>query len=458
MKIKEIAFYLFSTFILMLPAFYNGYPLVYSDTGTYIISGMEWFVPVDRPVMYGLFIRFFSFQFSLWLVVFFQSLLVSVVLWHFCKLFYASLKESTYLFLLFILTWFTGLGWYCSLLMPDIFTAVAVCCTVLLLNRKKWSAKLQIFFSVLLVFSISVHFANFFIVALFLLVLLPLYKYYLKDEWKERKLSFAFTFLILFSSFGAKIISNYAVQGSISSNNSTHVFLMGRMLDSGVLKSFLDDNCKEENYVLCDCKDSLPANSRVLMWDGGSPFYKHGGWLNSQENYNAILKDIMWSPKHLSMFLFNSSFASVTQLLQSDFSSVFVDEWYRASDSAPYIGISKHFPHELNPYLLSLQNNHLWGETLDFTVINVIYRGLLIIGALFLLAIVMLPNFRNMLEKQTKFFLLMVFVANFVNAIIVATFANVYSRLQVRFSWLLVLICFIAISKMIQDYFQKRKL
>ena len=59
---------------------------------------------------------------------------------------------------------------------------------------------------------------------------------------------------------------------------------MGKMLDSGVLKSFLDDKCKNNNYVLCACKDSLPKDNRELLWSYYGPLYKHGGWEIVQKN------------------------------------------------------------------------------------------------------------------------------------------------------------------------------
>ena len=36
--------------ILLVIGLWNGYPLVYSDTGTYIYSAADLFVPNDRPV------------------------------------------------------------------------------------------------------------------------------------------------------------------------------------------------------------------------------------------------------------------------------------------------------------------------------------------------------------------------------------------------------------------------
>jgi len=58
-KAKIILVLCIGTLILSLIGLYNGYPLVYSDTGTYIYSGFDKFIPLGRPVTYGLFLSFF---------------------------------------------------------------------------------------------------------------------------------------------------------------------------------------------------------------------------------------------------------------------------------------------------------------------------------------------------------------------------------------------------------------
>ncbi len=67
---------LVSVILLIVPALINGYPLLYSDSATYIESGMGLFVPIDRPIFYGLFIRIASMSYSLWFVVILQSLVI----------------------------------------------------------------------------------------------------------------------------------------------------------------------------------------------------------------------------------------------------------------------------------------------------------------------------------------------------------------------------------------------
>ena len=57
---KFLIFVFLGALCLMLDAFCNGFPIVYSDTSTYIASGLELETPFDRPITYGLFLRFFS--------------------------------------------------------------------------------------------------------------------------------------------------------------------------------------------------------------------------------------------------------------------------------------------------------------------------------------------------------------------------------------------------------------
>ncbi len=88
----------------------------------YIYSGFEGFVPVDRPIIYGLFLRFFSFKYSAWFVIFVQNAITSFLVFEFCKLFIRKYLGFFFAFILLFLTFFSGIGWYSNQLMPDFFT------------------------------------------------------------------------------------------------------------------------------------------------------------------------------------------------------------------------------------------------------------------------------------------------------------------------------------------------
>ena len=437
MLLKKILFYLLAAITLLIPAFYNGYPLVYSDTGSYIQSGMDLVIPEHRTIMYGLFIRFFSFNFSFWLVVFAQSLIVSYVLWHITRVINKTISKRLFLIGLALLSWFTGLGWYTSQIMPDIFTVTAIGTLLLLALKKDYKIYQKVIFSFLLVFSINAHFSNYLISILTVLGLFVITRTKFIPKAKK-ELSFLLPTIIISVSIVTGSLVNYAVGSTFKINQGSHVFLMGKMLDSGVLKSFLDDECKNDNYVLCHCKDSLPVTSRELLWNPNSPLYQNGGWTGSEKPFNDILFDIFTSPKHLALFTYNSILSSVTQLFQNDVGSGLVSNWYKDPTSPPYAQIEKHFPFELNQYKQSRQNGNLWDQGLDFTFINYINNMFLVISAGLLFYIFTFKNKRKSIDIHTQLIIFTFLLGIVVNAIVVGSLANVYDRLQSRISWTLI--------------------
>jgi len=437
MLLKKILFYLLAAFTLLIPAFYNGYPLVYSDTGSYVASGMDLVIPEHRTIIYGLFIRFFSFNFSFWLVVFAQSLIVSYVLWHITRVINKTISKRLFLIGLALLSWFTGLGWYTSQIMPDIFTVTAIGTLLLLALKKDYKIYQKVIFSLLLVFSINAHFSNYLISILTVLGLFVITrtKFILKAK---KELSFLLPTVIVTLSILTGSLINYAIESTFKINQGSHVFLMGKMLDSGVLKSFLDDECKNDNYVLCHCKDSLPVTSRELLWNPNSPLYQNGGWTGSEKPFNDLLFDIFTSPKHLSLFTYNAILSSVTQFFQNDVGSGLVSNWYKDPTSPPYAQIAKHFPFELNQYKQSRQNGNLWDQGLDFTIINYINNIFLVISSGFLFYIFTSKTKRKSIDIHTQLIIVTLLLGIVVNAIVVGSLANVYDRLQSRISWMLI--------------------
>ena len=77
------------------PALYSGFPLVTPDSGIYINSGLRLSVPIDRPIGYGMFILLSSMHASLWLVVFAQGIIFTLLIRWLCKkIFGEKMKES----------------------------------------------------------------------------------------------------------------------------------------------------------------------------------------------------------------------------------------------------------------------------------------------------------------------------------------------------------------------------
>src|SRR5665648_926505 len=87
-----------SILALLLPALQNGFPLFYSDSATYIISGFDKFVPISRPMLYCFMVRHISLSFSLWLVLVFQAAITVGLIWLTFNIFLKSGKNGCLLY------------------------------------------------------------------------------------------------------------------------------------------------------------------------------------------------------------------------------------------------------------------------------------------------------------------------------------------------------------------------
>jgi hypothetical protein len=443
--LKSIGHYLLAAFILSIPAFFNGYPLIYSDSGTYITSGFDMYVPIDRPLLYGLFIRIFSLGHSLWFVVWTQCLILAYVFSHLVRFMMPTVSKSSVLLLVSFLTAFTSIGWYTSQLMPDLFIFTSIGCFILLSLSPSLTKIQKTLLVLIAIFSISTHFSHLLICTLILVSLIGL-KLARKQSYKTVKTSILA--ILLGSSLVLSISINYALDKSIVLSKGGHVFLIGRMLDNGVLQSYLDDKCSSEDYSLCQYKDSLPADSRAFLWSDTSPVNLDGGWLATSDSYTKILRGILTSPKHLSQFIFTSATSSISQLFQNDIGSGLESTWYAKPGSPPYGAVKEFFPHEMNQYLQSRQNNNLWGQGLKFNTLNTINFVLLLASIFIIYLGMVVKKNRKLLHPNLMLASTIVLAGIIFNAVVIASLANVYDRLQSRISWVIVLIAILIIIQL----------
>ncbi len=67
--------------LLAWPAFLNGYPLVFSDTGGFLHQTLGPLMLWDKPWIYGPLLHAFHWRLSLWLPLAAQALMLSHLLW-----------------------------------------------------------------------------------------------------------------------------------------------------------------------------------------------------------------------------------------------------------------------------------------------------------------------------------------------------------------------------------------
>jgi hypothetical protein len=112
--------------LLLWPAVWNGYPIVFADTGTYLSQAIHLYAGWDRPVFYSLFMLPLHLTVTLWPVVVAQALLAAWVLWLVCRVLVPRVSGLAFAGGMFVLSACTWLPWLVCELMPDLFTPLLV--------------------------------------------------------------------------------------------------------------------------------------------------------------------------------------------------------------------------------------------------------------------------------------------------------------------------------------------
>jgi len=154
----------------MILALYNGYPIVTNDTGSYISSGFTLIPSSDRPIFYGLFIRGTSLGLSLWLTIYTQCCILSYVFIKFLSASIPEIRKAHKVFFLFFASLCTIGGWYASQLMPDIFVAIMILSTLVLL-KEDGTRKQNIIMICICFIAVITHNSNYITLTLFSLLL-----------------------------------------------------------------------------------------------------------------------------------------------------------------------------------------------------------------------------------------------------------------------------------------------
>jgi hypothetical protein len=122
--------------LLLWPALWNGYPIVFADTGTYLSQAIHRYAGWDRPVFYSLFMLPLHATVTVWPVVAAQALLTAAALRFACRIVAPSLSGRAFVILAAGLAAFTSLPWLVSELMPDLFTPLTVLAIALLASGR----------------------------------------------------------------------------------------------------------------------------------------------------------------------------------------------------------------------------------------------------------------------------------------------------------------------------------
>ena len=204
---------------------------------------------------------------------------------------------------------------------------------------------------------------------------------------------------------------------------------MGSLLEKGVLKKYLDDNCTTKTYKLCAYKDALPKKADDFWWDPSSPLNKMGDWKIVKPEFNDIIHDIFTKPAYIRLYAVSTVTQAEHQLITFN-----IGDGNQSFPPGSYVSrtITKYFPNDINQCDKATQNNSTVLERV--AVSNKIFAGIIICSLLVLIC--MLSGWKN-LSKEMKLLLLVCIAGILLNSLDCAAFGAINGRYGCKMAWLI---------------------
>lgn len=252
------------------PAAWNGYPIVFADTGTYLSQAVHLYLGWDRPPFYSLFILPLHLTRSLWPVVVAQAALAAWVLALTWRVLADRAPGWTAAAAALLLSGATWLPWLVSEVLPDLFTPLLVLVLALLAlareHLRRWERLALLSAAALMIASQTSSLALFAALAACALVIGP-------HRWGTARVLGAPVMLATVALLGV----NLAGHRRLSLSPYGDLFLLARLIDDGSAVTVLRHQCPVRGWRLCGYLDRLPMNSDIFLWSADSPVGQLGG-------------------------------------------------------------------------------------------------------------------------------------------------------------------------------------
>ncbi len=259
---KAFAAILAGGVLLVWPAFLNGYPIVFSDTGAFLAQSVVPLMIWDKPWVYGPLAFLVHWHVSLWGVVLAQGVVVSHLLWLLARVARGGASPGAHLPLCGLLAALTTAPWSAALVMPDILTPAAILCAALAgwgwdrLSRAERAWVLG--FGALATAS---HLSN--VPVVFALAVLGLV---LRHWAAARRVA-----VPLAGAVALLLATNLVGHGRLALSPHGGTFLLARLVADGPAARTIAARCPEAGWYLCAFAGRLPTNSDVFLWEPDSP-------------------------------------------------------------------------------------------------------------------------------------------------------------------------------------------
>jgi hypothetical protein len=377
----------------------------------------------ERSAFYGLFLSAFHPQYSLWPAAIAQVTICVLVMAEFARIVLPGLSPTRFFLVVFALSVGTGLPWYAAQILPDIWAPLLVISLYLLgFNRHQLSRARQIGLMAVAILAITAH-SSHLALATGLVIVIALARLAAR-RWGRISPAprWRLPALVLVISLASLVVSNFARTGDVFVSRAGPAFVLGRLLQDGIVKRLLDETCPASGYDLCPYKDRLPADANDYLWRYDSPFWKFGGFEGTAEEAREIigesLKRYPWM--HAETAIDNT----LRQLVEIE-----TGDGVEPLNDVPVPDIQRWMPDQLPAYYAARQQSGI-----DFRWINAVQVPL---GAVSLavLAAILAHALRRRIWNERLFLPAFLLIALLGNAFICGALSNPHDRYQSRLMW-----------------------
>jgi len=407
--------------ILLAAAFWNGFPLVFYDTGAYIFQGFtDRFVPERSPV-FSLFIRYAGGGVSLWLVAILQVLLTSFVIVEMARALAPRLKLSSMLAIGAGLAVLTALPWQAAEIEPDCFTALLVLSLYLLAFHASTLGRGRVAALVLVcALSIACHPSHIGLAA-GLILATALYRLFARNDWPRAHLLLPVTSTLL--AVAMIYAANFHYTRHVFLSRAGGVFAMARMMQDGIITKVLNETCAQADYKLCQYRTELPKRADQYLWGPGTPFNKLGRFIGTEKESDALVRESLIRHPFLNLAMAAKDSAEQFVVFQTG-DGIDPQQWIIGRDFRIFM------PTQLPAYDLARQQK----GAIPFFGINVIHVPVAAL-ALVLLIVCFVLAFRA-LDRRSAVLFGFILAALIGNAMICGVMSGPHGRYQSRLMWM----------------------
>lgn len=357
---------------------------------------------------------------TLWGVVIAQNLILLYLLKRSLSIFRIRFTQSEFTGLLMGLILLSGVGWESSKILADIFVCYLILSALIYLFSNVLTSVDRVLIPLIFGFSALTHYSH---LAIALGISVMAIVYFL---WKKQNLRLPISLFVLsIFSVGSVILSNGLSGNGYRLSKASSIFMMGKMAENGILPTYLNEYCDEEDWTLCSFRDSLPVTGWQFVWDPNSPVHRTGGWQANESEYDQLLKEMVSRPKYAGLIaykFFENSWIQMTQWNVGD--NLFRYE----RDSNVQRAIQRYFPLDAPRSFWSKQ----FLVEINFRLLSFWYMMILLGLTAFSLFVARKTHVHNTWVQVILFLLVLIFI----NAAVTSNFSNISSRLQARVIWM----------------------